>query len=464
MTILSFIVFLPAVLLGTLVVHLFWPDKFSPSILLKLSLGTGLGLGLSSILYFISLRVAPGRVNMPVMLVILIIPLVVIIYFQKGLDGLTPIWIPTMTWMQWGLSVGFIICVSLSAFVFANYVTSRPQGALDAWSIWNRAARFVHRDPENWTATLSPDLPLLRHADYPLLVPLNVAWGWDALGNETLRTPMVQGGLFTFASIFLLFSAIALTKSIGQASLASIILIATSGIVPSGTSLIADVPLSYFILASAVLMYLFTCEKDFRLLILSGFMAGLCGWTKNEGLIFIAASIFSLLIAASTNFKKAIVYYLSGLVAPLAVIGYFKLLAPPNDLVVNTEGGMIGKILDPSRYEMIFNSFLNSILKPEALFLFLYLLILGIGVAQTNRRGNTVLGVLLVLQTLGYGFVYLITPYDLSWHLMTSQARLIFQVIPLAVYFCFTVSMEPEKVFSSIKRRHAATEETSTNG
>jgi hypothetical protein len=347
------------------------------------------------------------------------------------------------------LFAAFIMCVALSAFVFTNYVTSRPQGALDAWSVWNRAARFVHRDPENWTATLSPDLPLLRHADYPLLVPLNVAWGWDAVGNETLRTPMVQAGLFTFASIFLLFSAIALTKSIGQASLACIVLIATSGIVPSGTLLIADVPLSYFILASAVLMYLFTCENDLRLLSLSGFMAGLGGWTKNEGLIFIAASFFSLSIAASANFKKALAYYLSGLLAPLAVIGYFKLLAPPNDLAANMDGGLIEKILDPSRYEMIFNSFLSGILKPEALFLFLYLLILGIGVTQTNRRGSAVLATLLVLQILGYGFVYLITPYDLSWHLMTSQARLIFQVIPLAIFLCFSASMEPEKVFSS---------------
>ena len=456
MTILSFLAYAPAIILGTLIVHWLLPDKFTPSVLLKLSLGTGLGLGLSSIIYFISLQVAPGRVNMPVLLVILIVALVVIIYFQKGLEGLTPTRIPTMTWMQWGLIATFIACVALSAFVFANYVTSRPQGALDAWSVWNRAARFIHRDPENWIATLSPDLPLLRHADYPLLVPLNVAWGWDVVGSETLRTPMVQAGLFTFAAIFLLFSAIALTKSIGQASLASIVLIATSGIVPSGTSLIADVPLSYFILASAILMYLFTCENDFRLLILSGFMAGLCGWTKNEGLILIAASFFSLLIATSTNFKKALVYYLSGLLAPLAVIGYFKLLAPVNDLVANTEGGLIGNILDPSRYEMIFNSFLSGILKPGALFLFLYLLVLGFGATQTNRRGSAVLGALLVLQILGYGFVYLITPYDLSWHLMTSQARLIFQIRPLAIFFCFSVSMEPEKVFSSIIRRQTA--------
>lgn len=450
MTILSILTYLPAIILGALIVHSLWPDKFAPAILLKLSLGVGLGLGISSILYFTSLQIAPGRINILLVQIFLIASLAVIIYFKKGIHGLTPVRIPTMTWIQWGWVTAFIICVALSTFVFTRYVIARPQGALDAWSVWNRAARFVHRDPENWTATLSPDLPLLRHADYPLLVPLNVAWGWDVVGSETLRTPMVQAGLFTFAAIFLLFSALAFTKSTGQASLASIVLIAMSGIVPSGTTLIADVPLSYFILASAVLMYLFTCENDFRLLVLSGFMTGLCGWTKNEGLIFIAAGVLSLGIASPGNFKKALFYYFAGLLIPLAVIGYFKLLAPPNDLVANTEGGLIDKLLDLSRYEMILKTFLSDLLKPEAVFLFVYLLLMGVGAARTNRRGGAVLAALLVIQILGYGFVYLITPYDLSWHLMTSQARLVFQVIPLAIYFCFSVSMEPEKIFPAI--------------
>lgn len=447
MTLLSFLAYAPAIVLGTLIVHLFWPQKFPSSVLIKASLGTGLGLGLSSILYFITLQAAPGRINMIVLQIIIIILLAVIGYFGRGIPGISPVRIPSLTWGQWGWLCLFVITLALSVFVFTRYVIARPQGALDAWSIWNRAARFIHRDPENWSATLSPDLPLLRHADYPLLIPLNVAWGWDVVGNESLRTPMMQGFLFTFSAIFLVFSAIALTRTIGQASLASIVLIAMSGIVPTGTTLIADVPLAYFILASAILMYLFTLGNDYPLLALSGFMAGLCGWTKNEGLIFIAVSAFVLMFASPSNFKKALAYYLAGLFLPLAVIGYFKLLAPPNDLMASSDGGLFEKLLDFSRYEMIVRSFGTDFFKPQAIFLFVYFLIIGSGVYQAQRRGFLVLSALLALQVLGYGFVYLITPYDLSWHLMTSQARLLFQIIPLAVFICFGFSMEPEKIF-----------------
>ncbi len=444
MTLFSFLAYVPAIILGTLIVHLLWSEKFPSSLLIKTSLGVGLGLGLSSILYFIVLQVAPGQINMAILQIILIIPLAVAMYFKKGMAIPR---IPSLTWARWGWISLFVISVALSVFVFTRYVIARPQGALDAWSIWNRAARFIHRDPENWTATLSPDLPLLRHADYPLLIPLNVAWGWDVVGSETLRVPMMQGFLFTFSAIFLLFSAIAHTKTIGQASLASIVLIAMSGIVPTGTTLIADVPLAYFILASAILMYFFTLVNDYPLLALSGFMAGLCGWTKNEGLIFIAVSVVALMIASPSNFKKALAYYLAGLFLPLAVIGYFKLLAPPNDLMATSDGGLFAKLLDLSRYEMILKSFATDILKPPAIFLFVYFLIMGFSAYHTQRRGFLTLVALLVLQLLGYGFVYIITPYDLSWHLMTSQARLLFQVIPLAVFICFGFSMEPEKIF-----------------
>lgn len=454
MTLLSFLAYAPAIVLGALIVHLFWPQKFPSSVLIKASLGTGLGLGLSSILYFITLQAAPGRINMIVLQIIIIILLGVIGYFGRGTPGISPVRIPSLTWGQWGWLCLFVITLALSVFVFTRYVIARPQGALDAWSIWNRAARFIHRDPENWSATLSPDLPLLRHADYPLLIPLNVAWGWDVVGNESLRTPMMQGFLFTFSAIFLLFSAIALTRTIGQASLASIVLIAMSGIVPTGTTLIADVPLAYFILASAVLMYLFTLGNDYPLLALSGFMAGLCGWTKNEGLIFISVSAFVLMFASPSNFKKALAYYLAGLFLPLAVIGYFKLLAPPNDLMASSDGGLFEKLLDFSRYEMIVRSFGTDIFKPQAIFLFVYFLIMGSGVYQAQRRGFLVLSALLALQVLGYGFVYLITPYDLSWHLMTSQARLLFQIIPLAVFICFGFSMEPEKIFPLEKNKN----------
>lgn len=453
MTLLGFLTFIPTILLGTLIVHLIWTETSLPSMLLKLSLGTGFGLGVSSILYFLVLQVAPGRVNMLVLQLFLLIPVSIIAYFKLGFPKIKDVRIPALSWLQWVLLGIFVVSLIISGIVFVNHITSRPQGVFDAWSIWNRAARFIHRDPENWIATLSPDLPPSRHADYPLLIPLNVAWGWDVLGNETLRIPMVQSILFTFATIILMFSALTVTRSIGQASLASVILMGISGIVVSGTNLIADVPVTYFMLASGILMYLFAQRNEFPLLVLSGFMAGLAGWTKNEGLLFIAISPFALIAASPTNIKRSFINYLAGLIIPLLVILYFKSLAPTNDIMVDSGVSLFEKVTDPARYALILQSFAAEVFSRESLFLFFYALIMCNGSMRMHRNGILSLAVLLVLQVLGYAGIYLITPYDVEWHLFTSQYRLFMQVIPLALFLCFIVSADPEHEITKLLNR-----------
>lgn len=447
MTLLSFLTFIPSVILGLLSVNLIWTEKSPSSLPLKLSLGVGLGLGLSSMLHFVTLHIAPGKINPVLLQVILVIALSIVTYYKAGIPKFHNLRLPKLSWLQWGLFIAFVSSVIVSILVFVNYVISRPQGALDAWSIWNRAARFIHRDPENWIATLSPDIALLRHADYPLLIPLNVAWGWDVVGNETLRIPMMQSLLFTLATIFLMFSALAFFRTVGQASLASMILIAVSGVVSSGTYLIADVPVTYFIFASGLLMYLYTQRNELSLLALSGFMAGLAGWTKNEGLLFIAISPVALIISSPKNLKKAFIYYLSGLLLPLLVILYFKSIAPPNDLATNSLTDMLHQVMDPSRYGLILKSFLSTLQSREPILLFLYALFMWRDFNKDHLRGIFVLVVMFSLQVLGYGFIYLITPYDLEWHLLTSQSRLFMQIVPLTLFLCFVISADPETVF-----------------
>lgn len=449
MTLLSLLTFLPTVILGTLVVHIVWAERSISAFLLKFSLGTGLGLGVSSLLYFLTLQTVPGRVNMLILQGFLLVVLLLFVYRRDGLPKINKAQLPAFSWLQWGFIIIFIITVVVAGFAFTKQIIARPQGALDAWSIWNRAARFIHRDPENWQATLSPELAVLRHADYPLLIPLNVAWGWDVVGNETLRIPMMQAILFTFAAIFLIFGALAFTQTVGQASLASLVLVTASGIMSSGPSLVADVPVTYFILASGILMYLFTLHQEYPLLILSGFMAGLAGWTKNEGLLFIAISPFALIAANPAGIKRTFPYYFAGLLIPLMVIVYFKSMTPPNDLMIDTGVSLLEKITDPARYWTILRSFLSENIRKESIFMLFYILVMWNGSVRDRRQGIVGLVVLLTLQVLGYGGIYLITPNDLEWHLFTSQYRLFMQVIPLAIFLCFSICIDPEEAIIS---------------
>jgi hypothetical protein len=225
-----------------------------------------------------------------------------------------------------------------------------------------------------------------------------------------------------------------------------VVLMATTGVVLEGTYLIADIPLTYFILASSILMYLYFVRKDSTFLVLSGFMAGLAGWTKNEGLLFIAISPIALLVASKKNIRHSFLPYLAGLAVPLLIIFYFKSITPPNDLLNNNIGSLVAKITDLSRYWMILKSFTSIFIDRNILFLLFYIVIMHNNLMTDPRQATYAIITLWVLQLLGYGAIFLITPYDLEWHLRTSQ-RIILQILPLAIFFCFIISSDPESVF-----------------
>ena len=264
---------------------------------------------------------------------------------------------------------------------------------------------------------------------------------------------MLQSALFTFSIVMVMFSILAFTRTIGQASLVSVVLIAYSGIIVEGTYLIADVPVTYFILTSSILMYLFVVRNESALLMLSGFMAGLAGWTKNEGLLFIAVSPIALIVTSPNNIKRSLVAYLTGLAIPLLVILYFKSLTPPNDLLNNNGLSLIEKITDISRYSTIIKSFASNFLNRSFILVLLYTVIMHNKLTAVYRRGSYAIITLLGLQLLGYAAIYLITPNDLEWHLRTSQSRLFLQILPLALFLCFSISLDPETVFHSNSKK-----------
>ena len=73
---LSILIYIPAVVIGFLLVHLLWPERGLWPLLFKLFSGIGLGLGLTSLLYFIILFVMP--VGFPFLILQIIILLVLL--------------------------------------------------------------------------------------------------------------------------------------------------------------------------------------------------------------------------------------------------------------------------------------------------------------------------------------------------------------------------------------------------
>ncbi len=459
------LVFLFPVLAGGMIVHLLWPDREGRAMLLKAFLGIGVGLGLWSLLYFLYMLFFAG------------LHWFIVIQFAIfiGLLG-TTIWkerkrsresqerwkLLRLTRMQ-GILVGFsclVFLVSLSST--ASYLLRRKQGDWDAWMMFNRAARFVYRDPANWLDSFSHQMDPIFHADYPLLLAMNVASGWDTLGSETPHVPMVLSALFAVACAGLMVGALASVKSVGQAALGLIVLWGIPLVVNEGSREMADLPLAFFILATGILIYLFVLYRKPGLIALAGLTAGLAAWTKNEGSLFVVATGLALLIAFFRERPFRILsWYAMGLALPLAVVLYFKLfLAPPSDVLSSGPTRSMAQALDISRHVQILQSFwgefkgfgswgITGLSYGIIPVLLIYYLLFRAGVVKEHRTAYGAGITMLVIQILGYYAIYLITPYDLTWHLYYSAERVILQIFPLILFLILSASRTPESAFDS---------------
>jgi 4-amino-4-deoxy-L-arabinose transferase-like glycosyltransferase len=349
--------------------------------------------------------------------------------------------------------------------VFIFLSLKDPHGGYDGWEIWNMHARFMFRGGGHWSDYLSENFHY-SHPDYPLLISASIARGWQYIGHDTVIIPILLSMFFTFATVGLIFSSIAVLRSKSQGLLAGLILLATPFFVTNGATQYADIPLGFFFLATVVL---FTLQErlsvdNYGLLTLAGLMTGFAAWTKNEGLLFIVAVMVAH-FAVTIHFKGWIVYFrqaqsfLTGLFPVLAIVIYFKMMfAPQNDwLSAQRLYSTIERFTDSSRYIQVLKAFARGVfhfgdwhpLVNIPFLLCFYALILGIHV-ESNERSSIFNAVLVfVLMLGGYFSIYITTPHPLLWHLSTSLDRLFLQLWPTFVFSYFLVVRTVEKALIS---------------
>jgi hypothetical protein len=457
------IVFLPAVLGGMLLVHILWPDRHIFSLVLKAFLGIGVGLGLSSLLYFAYLLILPARhafifIDLAA-LVILVGVAVIAERRRRAAPGpsVSPAGL-TRTQRLLLLLSGVVFVISLLST--ANYLLRRRQGDWDAWMMYNRAARFVYLDQAHWLKSFSPQMDPIFHPDYPLLLAMNIASGWELVGRDSPSVPMFQSGLFAVACLGLLAGALASVKSIGQAAVGVIILWGLPVFVNEGARQMADVPMAFYILATGALCYLYVVRRNPGLMILAGFTAGLAAWTKNEGSVLVIGTAAAVILWLAPRHRGALLRFAAGLALPLAALFFFKIfLAPSGDMLNAVTGGSTRQLLDASRHLLILRYFFDELrgfggwriggvtlgILPV---LILYYLLFRRPVPASSRPAYIACLAILVIQILGYYAAYLVSPYDLAWHLSYSSTRIALQIFPLLLFVTLCASLDVETVFS----------------
>ena len=346
--------------------------------------------------------------------------------------------------------VGFYVVLACAIAALILVFINKPHGGGDSYGIWNLRARFLFRGHEEWTRGFS-SLISWSHPDYPLLIPSSIARVWTYLGFDTPRVPQLIAAFFTLGTATLLFSSLAVFRSANKGLSAVLFLMATTYFVRLSGTQYADIPTGFFILTTIVLLALrdATDGEHPGLLCLAGMAAGFAAWTKNEGMLFvfsILAARFVVLIIRSgykSCFRES-GFFLVGLLPVLGILFYFKLrYAPPSDLFGSHDFElMVRKLSDLHRYVLVAKAFGNEILRWGNGLTAVFVVYAIAGGIKLNRRYLTTVAmdfIMLALMIIGYFFVYVLTPYDLKWHLGSSLERLFLQLWPTFLFVFFLI-------------------------
>jgi len=353
------------------------------------------------------------------------------------------------------LAIAFYAAFICTLVSFVLYALVHPHGNWDAWTIWNMRARFVFRTGAQWKTAFSP-LMNWSHTDYPLLIPCLVTRCWYYIGHETVTAPALVSGIFTFATVGLAFSSIAVLRNESQGYLAGLVLLGTPFFIQNGTFQYADIPLGFFFMATMVLFSLHdsSSSRNYNFLLLAGITAGLSAWTKNEGQLFVVSILitrFALILTAKgwRTYLKEMRFFAMGLLPVLIILIYFKIeLAPPNDLFAS-QGfrSILEKMIDLSRYIKIMKAFVRDILQyfGHWIVFAIYMFLLGGRIHEKNKPGIYTCLLVLCLMFAGYFSIYFITPHELVGHMKTSLSRLLVQLWPSFVFLYFMIVNTPER-------------------
>lgn len=316
--------------------------------------------------------------------------------------------------------------VILLATLFFLFKSER-WGGWDAWAIWNLHAKFLFYEGA-WTNLFTNEIGW-THPDYPLMLPSLIALVWKSIGGVSPMVPALMA-YFVFVCILGLIYSSCPGKQYRYISLVGVILLILDyHFIREASSQYADTLVGLFILLSIILLRK-ESKYSSKYYWLIGFVASLPIWVKNEGIVFFV--FFSILILIN-NLKERdkILCFLVGTMPVVILLAWFKVVyAPGNDITSAISWEVLGNLFVFDKYITIALHLAYTVavkfplLIVFALFLFF------------NRPRRKIPGIVFVLLTTlaSYLFIYVITPYDITWHLSTSLNRLIHQLYPSFVY------------------------------
>jgi hypothetical protein len=468
---------------GFAVVRLGWPcwPVRAAVLLLQLSLSIGFGLGIFSLIFFLSLVFHFTHLLLIDGIVFALLFTICFLFQRSQAASSTFVREENLSkfpaWFRRFLIAAFIIAAGGALYSVITRMRADPHGdGWDAFAIWNLHARFLFRGGAYWRDGFTNAIHW-SHPDYPLLLPASIARFWSVLGYESQLVPSLIAVAFTFATAGVLFSALSILCGPVFAMLGAIALLSTPAFIEQGASQYADVPLSFFMLATIVLLNFEGADRqsnlarNSRLLALAGLSAALAAWTKNEGLLFFGIVLlvqFARLIPNRSPGEISIGHprcerpgcerpgeewivaakqaatMLIAAAPVLVVLAYFKHSVAHTDEVFSGSASILHKLLEPRRYWIVarwyakeFFRFGDWLWLPISLLMIALYFIVGREKLHTRQPGFRTSALALILTLAGCAGIYLVASYEIHWHLRYSLNRVFLQYWPSTIFLFF---------------------------
>lgn len=470
---------LSSTLIGYLVSRAFLPDckPAWADLTLKLSLGAGLGVGLTSCLYFVVRLIAGPSTGIYVAaeLLLLIAACSVAWLNRDGRVTAGNADAKPAGWF-WLLLAGLLAALAIAVPVFLDTSNSNPYGGWDAWAIWNLRAKLLAQPDATWKSAFTPVLNQLAgggatHPEYPLLLSGYVARCWDLMGSiGNVAAPTAISALFSLCTVGLIVSALAILRSWSAAMIGGLILVGATAFQLESPWQFADIPIGFYYLAVFALLFLSYAEDQERgrTMVLAGLALGFAAWTKREGMLFALLAVVAIVscewVSRKATRTRTLMLFASGAAVPLAIVMYYRLFLAPatGDFATLTLASAARKFIELPRYAQIFKSLWGEIVALGSGFahplVSLAVLAFCLGIPRERARQPLMIASFAVWLAvfIGYVVAYIVTPQELAWHLGTSLGRLLVQLLPGLIFLSIAILRTVEETAITTRRPEKA--------
>jgi len=428
------------------------------NICLFLILALALGLGIVSILFFLTVTFLNYVVHFLLIFLEMLLSILLVAFLFSSLQSLrfSKLKIFSKSLLSKAKEINFSLIIFFSLlfiflFEFILISFSNPSGGWDAFAKWNTKAKFLFRENALfWKNMFEPKLAWFLRRAYPLFLPTLIARGWFLIGREHPSVPITISLIFSLGTICLLYFSLKIFRKEKGTIWALLLLITSPAFVLQACSQYLEVPLAfYYLLVFIVLSFYYGKIGSYNLLLLAGFYAGAALWMKCEGVsifcCFIVVNLFLSLISKRLKIGlREIFYFLMGALPFLLTFFYFRRIfcstVPPYYSVNN--------IFRIWRYPLVLKYFVKVFLNFSygiILILLAYSFIVGFDRKKVKKFYP--LMILFFFMVSFYFVIYIVSPCTsfrkLDWLLRTSIERLFMQLFPLGLFSLFLVTKSP---------------------